>query len=128
MAGLTDLDALIRTMEPVRRGGAYVVLSLPHVPDLPLEATIRETEGVTVVVAQETADAAGLGYDFVAGWITLTVHSSLEAVGLTAAVASALGEAGISCNVLAGYHHDHLLVPVAEVSRAIEVLRALADA
>jgi hypothetical protein len=73
------------------------------------------------------ADAAGLPYDFVACWITLTVHSDLEAVGLTAAFATALGERGISCNVIAGLHHDHLLVPVERKDDALKALRRLAD-
>ena len=127
MAGLTDLDELLRSMAPVVRNGEFVVVSLPEVGDLPAEATIREDEGVTVVLRREAADAAGLGYDLVAGWISLTVHSSLEAVGLTAAFATALGEAGISCNVLAGAFHDHLLVPVGDVARAISVLRGLGE-
>jgi len=54
------------------------------------------------------------------------VHSSLEALGLTAAVSAALTEAHISCNVLAGFHHDHLLVPVADADRALEILHELA--
>ena len=79
------------------------------------------------MLRRQAADAAGLGYGYVAGWITLTVHSSLEAVGLTAAFATALGEAGINCNVLAGAFHDHLLVPVGDVARAVEVLRRLGE-
>ncbi|MNG35746.1 hypothetical protein D3C84_1225580 [compost metagenome] len=61
-----------------------------------------------------------------AAWITLQVHSSLAAVGLTAAFASALGQANISCNVIAGYHHDHLFVAQADAERALAVLRQLA--
>ena len=92
------------------------------------EATIREHEGMTAVVRREEADAAGLAYDATFAWITLTVHSSLEAVGLTAAFSAALGDAGISCNVLAGYYHDHLLVPVPQREAAVAVLRELAGA
>ncbi len=58
-------------------------------------------------------------------WITLTVHSSLEAVGLTAAVANTLASAGIACNVLAGFHHDHLLVPIDRVDDAMAALSRL---
>ena len=54
------------------------------------------------------------------------MHSSLSAVGLTAAFATALGDAGISCNVLAAYHHDHILVPAEDAERALETLRELA--
>jgi len=90
-----------------------------------IEAAVREAEGLTVVLGRDEADALGLSYDFVAAWITLQVHSALEAVGLTAAVSAALTHAGISCNVLAGFHHDHLLVPTADAARAMDVLRLL---
>ena len=72
---------------------------------------VREDEGVTVVVAQEAADALGLAYAYVAAWITLEVLSALEAVGLTAAVGRALADAGIGANVVAGFSHDHVFVP-----------------
>jgi hypothetical protein len=60
---------------------------------------------------------------FRAGWITLTVNSDLQAVGLTAVFASALGKAGISCNVVAGAYHDHIFVPIERTSEAIKVLK-----
>lgn len=87
---------------------------------------MREAEGLTVVLPRAEADRLGLAYDFVGAWITLQIHSALEAVGLTAAVSRALTDAGISCHVLAGFHHDHLLVPVADAPRALEVLAGLA--
>ncbi len=85
----------------------------------------RESEGTTIILPRRVADAHGLVYDFVAAWITLTVNSALDAVGLTAAFASALTNAGISCNVVAALHHDHIFVPVADGTRAVEVLNAL---
>ncbi|KJK54987.1 ACT domain-containing protein, partial [Saccharothrix sp. ST-888] len=88
--------------------------------------TVSEPEGPTVVVPQEEADALGLRYEFVAAWITLRIHSALEAVGLTAAVAGRLAEHGISCNVVAGFHHDHLFVASGDADRAIAVLDELA--
>ena len=88
--------------------------------------TVTEAEGRTLVLAQHQADAAGLGYDYVAGWITLRVTSALDAVGLTAAVASDLAQAGLSCNVVAGYHHDHLFVPHDRAAEAVTRLEALA--
>ena len=126
MAGTTDLAQLLRTLEPVLRDGVYAtVVEVPA--GLPVEATVREPEGLTVVVRRDAADIHGIRYDYVASWITLTVHSSLEAVGLTAAFATALGREGISCNVLAGHHHDHILVGTADAERAMDVLRALAE-
>jgi len=128
MAGTTDLAQLLRTLEPVRRDGEFVYATVVEVPaGLPVEAMVREPEGLTVVVRRDAADIHGIRYDYVAAWITLTVHSSLEAVGLTAAFATALGREGISCNVLAGHHHDHILVATADAERAMDVLRALAE-
>jgi hypothetical protein len=69
---------------------------------------------------------SGLEYHFTAAWITLRVHSALDAVGLTAAVSLALTDAGISCNVVAGFHHDHLFVPHTRAADAVRVLEALA--
>ncbi|OFI37749.1 GNAT family N-acetyltransferase [Arthrobacter sp. SW1] len=127
MAGETDLAALLESMHPVLREGEYVYALWPHGRPLEggVEAAVREAEGLTVVLHRDEADRLGLEYDFVAAWITLQVHSALEAVGLTAAVSSALGAAGISCNVLAGFHHDHLLVPVADSAHAMEILTLL---
>lgn len=123
----TDLNTLLATMRPVIREGEYVYALWPHGKPLAghVAAAVREAEGLTVVLPRADADALGLDYDFVAAWITLQVHSALEAIGLTAAVSTALTEAKISCNVLAGFHHDHLLVPVPDAQRALEVLHEL---
>ncbi len=88
--------------------------------------TVAEQEGLTLVVRLEDADTVGLPYDYVAGWITLRVHSALEAVGLTAAVARELADIGVSCNVVAGFHHDHLFVPYERAAEAVAALEALA--
>ena len=60
--------------------------------------------------------------------ISLAVHSALDGVGLTAAVAGALAERGIACNMVAGHHHDHAFVPAADADRSIACLRTLAEA
>ncbi|MEU1123345.1 ACT domain-containing protein [Streptomyces sp. NPDC005899] len=129
MTGKRDLRELLHTMRPELNPGRYVFTTVAGgaVPDgVRPVVTVSETEGLTLVVPEPEAAAAGLGYDFVAGWITLRVHSALDAVGLTAAVALALTDAGVSCNVVAGYHHDHLFVPYARASEALEVLEVLA--
>ncbi|WP_395638578.1 ACT domain-containing protein [Pseudolysinimonas sp.] len=126
MSGVTDLEELIHSLRPEPRDGEFVVV-VSDGRDLDVQAVIREDEGTTLVLRREDADAAGLAYDFVAAWITLTVHSDLAAVGLTAAVSTALADAGISCNVLAGFHHDHLLVPADRRDDALEVLGALTE-
>jgi predicted N-acetyltransferase YhbS len=127
MTGEMNLQTLLASIHPVVREGDYVYALWPHGKplDAGIEAAVREAEGLTVVLPREEADRLGLAYDFVAAWITLQVHSELEAVGLTAAVGKALTDARISCNVLAGFHHDHLLVPVADAARAVEVLAEL---
>ena len=125
---VSDLAELLRTLRPVLNDGTYVFVSLPHEADssaLEPLATFREKEGLTVVVGEERARLAGLRVLFRAAWITLTVHSDLAAVGLTAAVADALTRANISCNIIAAAHHDHLFVPVESARAAIEVLTAL---
>lgn len=128
MTGEKNLQALLAGMHPVQRAGEYVYVLWPHGRPLAagIEAAVREAEGLTVVLPRAEADREGLPYDFVGAWITLQIHSALEAVGLTAAVSKALTDARISCNVLAGFHHDHLLVPVADAPRALEALAELA--
>ena len=92
-----------------------------------VEAIIRETEGTTVVVSVAEATRRGWPVDFVAAWLTIDVHSSLDAVGLTAAMSAVLTDRGIPCNVLAGYFHDHLLVPFERADEAVAALESLAD-
>jgi len=128
VSGERNLDILIASMEPVARDGRFVFVTVDEstATHLAAEIVVRESEGVTVVLPQAAADEQGLTYDFVAGWITLQVHSALDAVGLTAAFATALAEHGISANVVAGYHHDHVLVPIDDLERAIAALEQLA--
>jgi hypothetical protein len=131
VSGERDLGRLLAGMRPVRVPGELVVTSVPG-DDVPAGlrpfATIREDEGLTLVLARADADRAGLRYDYVAAQITLQVHSDLAAVGLTAAVSTALAAAAISCNVLAGAVHDHLLVPAERADEAISILEALSAA
>ena len=129
MAGETSLSTLLRSMSPQLNAGEYVFCTLRdgQLPDgLEVVGSFREQEGLTVIVERSRAEQAGFSFDYVAAWITLNVHSALEAVGLTAAFATALGKAGISCNVIAGYYHDHLFVGRSDAERAMDVLRHLA--
>jgi len=129
VAGETDLHKLIRDMTPTLNPGEYVFCPVER-EDVPTDweplGWFREQEAATVILPRSRADALGFEYSFVAAWITLNVHSALEAVGLTAAVSLALAQARISCNIVAGYYHDHLFVPADEADRALEVLQALA--
>ena len=129
MTGETSLPTLLRQMNPVLNAGDYVFCSVGDIAQLqglqPL-GSFSEREGITVILAREQAERLGLPFDYVAAWLTLEVHSALAAVGLSAAVASALAEVGISCNLIAGYYHDHLFVTADDGARAQRVLRQLA--
>ena len=122
MAGLTNLHEILGALRPSVRQGSFVYVTLPTPPEVEAYARIVEDEGITLVVDQSTADEHGWEYEGVFAWITLQVHTSLTSVGITAAVSTALARVGISCNVLAGYYHDHLLVPAESVDEAIDVL------
>ena len=128
MSGVTDLTELLETMEPALAEGHFVYASVPEdaLTAALLRAAIglfREAEGVTLILP--AGAAAGLSASPPMRMITLTVHSSLEAVGLTAAFAAALTREGISANVVAAFHHDHIFVPERDAGRAMEALRAL---
>lgn len=122
------LEQLISTMQPELQPDIYVYCIWPldkgwHGP-LPL-ATFKEKEGLTLVLTEQQAQEYQLDILFRARWICLSVHSALEAVGLTAAFATALAAAGLGCNVFAGAYHDHLLVPVHQAEAAMQVLKQL---
>ncbi len=128
MPGETDLTKLLQNMKPELHAGEYVfclVDSMPRAAALAPLCMFQEKEGITVILPREQADRELLPYSMVCAWITLTVHSSLEAVGLTAAVSKALTESNISCNVVAAYYHDHLFVPIGDGQRAMEVFSSL---
>lgn len=126
MSGETDLDRLLSGLDPELHEGVYVFATLPEdVPGLNPVMTFTETEGLTAILRAEEADRAGVPSVSPSAWITLRVHSSLEAVGMMAAIAAALTEAGISCNAVSAYHHDHLFVPWPRARDAVAVLRTL---
>jgi uncharacterized protein len=128
--GKQDLDVLLASMEPRLVDGVYVYATLPHGSRLPENAlaVFKEPEAITLVLPKEAALALELEWMFECAWISLTVHSSLSAVGLTAAFSHALTEAGISCNVMAGFYHDHIFVPLEQAQKALEVLQDLSKA
>ncbi len=128
MAGESDLDVLLRSLSPRLNDGRYVYTQVEvDVPGVDPLVRVREDDGLTLVLAQQQADELNLAYDFVAAWITLQVHSALDAVGLTAAVSRVLTDAGISANVVAGYTHDHVFVPHHRAGDAMRALDALAS-
>ncbi|MFE3519656.1 ACT domain-containing protein [Streptomyces sp. NPDC059166] len=130
MTGERDLRTLLHGLRPELQPGRFVYCTRAdgEVPaGVTPVVTVAESEGLTLVVPEAQALAARLEHHFAAAWITLRVHSALDAVGLTAAVSLALTDAGISCNVVAGFHHDHLFVPYDRATEAVEVLEALAE-
>ena len=128
MTGESNLKKLLQSIEPKLNEGEFVfstVESIQQANVLDPLCMFQEQEAVTVILSKEQADEASLPYSNTFVWITLTVHSSLEAVGLTAAVSKALTEANISCNVVAAYYHDHIFVPVKDAKRAMDALENL---
>ena len=125
--GETNLSKMLATLHVERRPGTYAYVQFQDRPtDLDgVAALVEETEATTIVVPLEIARIRGWEVVFEAAWLTLEVHSSLEAIGLTAAVSAALGANGIPCNILAGTFHDHILVPEAAAPRAIATLESL---
>lgn len=134
MPGEHDLSIMLKNMSPVLQKGAYVFCSVNNCsvnkasPELIKQAlaTFQEKEGLTLILKRELADEYELSYDFIAAWIRLDIHSALDAVGLTAAFSQALGQANISCNVVAAYYHDHIFVALEDAEKAMEVLLDLA--
>lgn len=130
--GETDVSAMLETLTVSVRPEPYVVITLPVDTPAPrlgdgVAAVIAEFEGPTVIATLSRAAHEQWPHDFVASWLTLDIHSALEAVGLTATFARQLGRAGIPCNVVAGFFHDHILVPVDKTDAAVEVIEALSS-
>ena len=127
MSGEKNLEVLLKSMKPKLNVGEFVFCKTEHLDQLNLSQiimTFKEEESTTIIAKKEVADQLKLDYSFVASWITLTVHSSLEAVGLTAAFSKALSENDISCNVVAAYYHDHIFVDKKHTEKAMDILNA----
>lgn len=130
MSGETDLEKLLALLQPRLLAGYYVFVTLADEQSEELQnlqplATYREDEGLSALVEQQQADQMSLQYHGVFRGITLSVHSSLESVGLTAAVAGKLATHGISANVIAAHYHDHVFVPAQRAEQAMQLLTEL---
>ncbi|MBB4063463.1 ACT domain-containing protein [Gellertiella hungarica] len=132
MTGESNLSSLLKGMEPVLQKEILVFATVPEEREalLPQRLSVvgqfREAEGLTLILPQSEARDAGLACSGPMRQITLTIHSSLEAIGLTAAFSAALTREGISANVVAGFYHDHIFVPEKDAERAMAALLALA--
>ena len=128
MSGEKNLSVLIKEMKPFVNEGEYIFTTVKDTSTIDKETIIgqfKEAEGITLILEKKVADNLGLHYDFIASWITLKIHSALDAVGLTAAFSSELAKHNISCNVMAGYYHDHIFVDKKDESKTIDVLTNL---
>ena len=130
LTGETNLSRLLKTLSPVLNPGEFIFCSTKDPSQFDAKDIIgffNEREGVTVIISKELADQKKISYTFIASWITLNVHSALEAVGLTAAFSNALTRENISANVVAGYYHDHIFVATADADKAMKVLTHLSN-
>ena len=115
-------------LNPHLAPSTYVFSKVENLDGIKMEdilCTFREAEGITLILMKEDALRYGLSFDYEAAWISLKLETSLEMVGLTAKFSQALAANGISCNVVAAYHHDHIFVAVADAENAIQTLESL---
>ena len=128
MAGETNLKVLLSSMTATLVDGIYVFLTLSD-QQLPIKVKPRmvfeEAEGTTYILRKEEAENAGLDYEFESRMITLEIHSSLDAVGFIARIATELAKADMGVNFVSGYFHDHLFVPDGRHAEALQILERL---
>ena len=131
MPGETDLQTLLASMRPRLDDRMFVFASVTPGQPLPQEAGIvmrfSEREGTTLVLPMEDAARVGIEGTFPCRMITLDIHSSLEAVGLLAAILPRLAAAGIGVNPVSAFHHDHLFVPAERADDALTILRGIVE-
>ncbi|MCF7834358.1 MAG: ACT domain-containing protein [Candidatus Pacebacteria bacterium] len=131
MEGERDLHKILKTMNPKLNTGDYVFCSVKNLKLIDVQdtknviMTFIEKEGFTIILKKEIADKLNLKYYLVTSWITLTVHSSLEAIGLTSTFSKALAEKEVGCNVVAAFYHDHIFVPKKDAKKAMNILKGL---
>ena len=128
MVGETNLAKLVNSLSPKLNKGEYIFTTVKNTESITrsdILCEFKEQEGITIILSRQKPDDLNLPYDFIASWITLNVHSSLQAVGLTAAFSTELASQGISCNVISGYYHDNIFVNKKDESKAIESLKNL---
>jgi hypothetical protein len=133
--GGCDLRTLLSSLTTTLHPDTFVFVTMPDEvtgigalpPSLDARMAFQESEGLTIVTTRASADSHGLQYSFPSRMITLNVHSSLEAVGFIARVASQLAERGIGANPVSGFFHDHLFVAEGREEEAVAALKNLAE-
>ena len=128
MPGEVQIDRLLKNIDPEINLGEYVFCSVYNLKNINFKdivVYIKEKEGFTLVMEKNKAISLGLDFEFISSWITLNVHSSLNAVGFNSIISNSLSKNNISCNVIAGFHHDHLFVSLNNAKRAISILKNL---
>lgn len=129
MTGESDLNTLLRSLKADLIDGIFVFVTVPTgqiPPDLAPRMMFQEAEGTTLILLKDAAQAADLPYEFSSRMITLNIHSSLDAVGFMARIATALGNEGMGVNPVAGFYHDHLFVPNGREQDALRILSQIA--
>lgn len=129
--GIKELNVLLSRMEPSLDEETYIFHTMKqkdgaeNILHLNPLGFFKEKEGFSLILSKEKAEEAGIAFDSVFSLISLTVHSSLNAVGLTAAISTKLAQKGISANVVAGYYHDHVFVPEHKTEAALAAIQEL---
>lgn len=131
MSGETNLSKLLQSMKPILCSGEYVFCSIRNsnysYSHLDPVGIFKESEGLTLILKREQADLAAFSYTLVFSMITLSVHSSLEAVGFLAAITNKLAEHNISVNPVSAYYHDHLFVPIVRTKEVMTLLKEFSN-
>ncbi len=129
MGGERNLEALLRTLSARLVDGVHVFVTVADgaVPQgITPRMMFREEEGTTLILLKSEAEALCLSYEFPCRMITLDVHSSLEAVGFIARIATELARQGMGVNPVSGFYHDHLFVPEGREGDAMRILDRIA--
>ena len=129
MSGETDLAVLFSNLKVRKSEELYVFVTCApdDVPEnMPVLMRFEEAEGTTLILTKSLAETHNLPYEFESYCLTLDIHSSLEAVGFMARIASLLAEAQIPVNPVAGFYHDHLFIPAKKADKAVSILQGLA--
>ena len=127
--GETNLNIILKSIDPILNKGEYVFCTIENILRIDFSkiiSFIKEENAYSIIIGKEYALQLSLPFSESFAWITLSVHSSLEAVGLTALFSRLLADNGLSCNVVAGYYHDHIFVLHPFAQQAMELLKGLA--